>query len=469
MMKPLFLGAAFSVILAVFAPTSFVQASENEQDNFEVYEEDASLEIDNKENANNIGDGFEVYTAVESAQEESVVQTLALGAGTTVYKGENYALVYDYDYYSSHNSDLQKIFGTDEEKYLSHFVVSGMKEGRQGKESFDVLAYAAANPDLRNAFGNTLSSYYKHYINNGAAEGRVAVGSHSITNYVKSVSGYDLSGIYDYNYYVSKYEDVRRAFGLNDKAAFDHFLNYGLKEGRIAKADSDISIYNKFKPLGANLAKIRTNLWNIEFSPVYDYVYYMTNNPDVAKAVNYDSYSALRHFADYGIFEGRKGKETYNEIVYNNLKAQYEPNRFKNDFAKAKAVLDAVGWDLKAAFNWSAGMPYYGRNGLLPVVPDNGIDWFANFGFDNYKGNCYVAAGTFYEMATLLGYSPRQMAGMVPSRKGPLTPHSWVEIDMDGKTYVFDPNFDNGQRSGFKIWYGKSGTWRYTQYSPMHL
>lgn len=41
-------------------------------------------------------------------------------------------------------------------------------------------------------------------------------------------------------------------------------------------------------------------------------------------------------------------------------------------------------------------------------------------------------------------------------------PHSWTEIKQEGRTYVYDPNFRNETgRNGYKIWYGKKGTWRY--------
>lgn len=133
--------------------------------------------------------------------------------------------------------------------------------------------------------------------------------------------------------------------------------------------------------------------------------------------------------------------------------------------AQAVAVLDKVGWNLKAAFNWSAGMTYH----RFTADPDSGVNWFANYGFVNHYGNCYVMAATFLKMARVLGYEGRQMAGQVPSRKGGLTPHSWVELIIDGQTKVFDPDFTNNtNKSGFGFSYGTSGTWRYQSYYAMH-
>ena len=130
-----------------------------------------------------------------------------------------------------------------------------------------------------------------------------------------------------------------------------------------------------------------------------------------------------------------------------------------------------AGWDLKAAYYWSVDtLSYYGHG--KPDMPENGSPgtrWFADFGFEKHKGNCFVFAATFCEMARLLGYPCRQMYGQVPAARGGLTPHSWTEIDINGSTYVFDPEFQHATgKNGFMINYGTPGTWRYTAYTPMN-
>ncbi len=138
-------------------------------------------------------------------------------------------------------------------------------------------------------------------------------------------------------------------------------------------------------------------------------------------------------------------------------------------YAKAKAVLDQIGYDMEAVFDWCSGMPYYGHGKKdMPETAETGTRWYANFGFDEYRGNCFVMAATFYTMADLLGYEPRQMCGWVPARRGGLTIHSWVEVDIDGQTYVCDPDFTYGTgRNGLMIQYGQPGTWGYVSYEEM--
>ncbi len=131
----------------------------------------------------------------------------------------------------------------------------------------------------------------------------------------------------------------------------------------------------------------------------------------------------------------------------------------------ARNVLNSIGWDLRAAFNWSAGLTYY----RMTADPSPGSEWFANYGFQNGRGNCYVMAATFCYMARMLGYDAHQMAGLCPTISGGMNPHSWCEVVIGGTTYVFDPNFTNETgRNGYQISYGTSGTWVYTSYYRMN-
>ncbi len=124
-------------------------------------------------------------------------------------------------------------------------------------------------------------------------------------------------------------------------------------------------------------------------------------------------------------------------------------------YPEAEAILNQIGWDLKAAFNYSC-MKWV----KSPTDPSLGTHYYATVGYTRHTGNCYVMAGTFCELAKALGYNAVQITGVVPLRRGGLGPHSWVEID--GK--VYDPDYQvESRRSGFAIWYGKSGTWVYTK------
>lgn len=133
-------------------------------------------------------------------------------------------------------------------------------------------------------------------------------------------------------------------------------------------------------------------------------------------------------------------------------------------YVYASEILDQVGWNLRAAYNWCLGLKYV----HMVENPSLGSEWYAIYGYKNRKGNCYSMAGTFYYMAKLLGYDAHQIAGYVKTVNGK-SPHSWVEITIEGQTYVFDVSFENGRGiNGYYFTYGTPGTWMYTDYYEMN-
>lgn len=93
----------------------------------------------------------------------------------TVYGGLNYSPVFDAEYYCERYKDLKAAYGKNEAALFHHFIVHGMREGRQAIDTFNVLAYKARYSDLQKAFGENLPLYYQHYIQFGAAERRNAL------------------------------------------------------------------------------------------------------------------------------------------------------------------------------------------------------------------------------------------------------------------------------------------------------
>lgn len=117
--------------------------------------------------------------------------------------------------------------------------------------------------------------------------------------------------------------------------------------------------------------------------------------------------------------------------------------------------LNKHGWKLKKAFRYSCRLAYYGQS-FRTSSPEK----YALRGFKHGHGNCYVMAATFFIQAKLLGYKAHQVAGYVGT-----APHSWVTIKNKHGKYVYDPDFQHETgRWGYKIYYGKPGTWRYNSF-----
>lgn len=158
--------------------------------------------------------------------------TIEVDGDMVLYDGVDYSPVYDFQYYVSHYEDIKEAYGDDEEAAFRHFVESGMSEGRQASENFNVISYIYQYQDLRRVFGNDLKLYYRHYAECGFAEGRIAIGCLEMQDFVTEYDGVDYSDVYDYNYYVRHYKDVRDAYGYDDLAVLTQFVKYGMKMGR---------------------------------------------------------------------------------------------------------------------------------------------------------------------------------------------------------------------------------------------
>lgn len=69
----------------------------------------------------------------------------------------------------------------------------------------------------------------------------------------------------------------------------------------------------------------------------------------------------------------------------------------------------------------------------------------------NGGGNCYRFASLFSWLARYLGYDTAVIAGYVPAAGGGGAPHGWVEVYLDGETYICDP--DLAHEMGGSYWF----------------
>lgn len=261
----------------------------------------------------------------------------------TRYKGKDYSSIYDFKYYIEHNADIKQAYGDDDMAVLEHFVNTGMNEGRWASEEFNVNTYKNRYSDLRRAFGNNLREYYIHYINNGKKEGRSGSGTSEVEDAVTNYGGIDYSSVYDYQYYVDHNPDIKEAYGEDDAAVLDHFVNCGMSEGRQGNADFDVDYYRKEyddlrKAFGDDLKKYYmhyisnginegrngvdpdadsyTIYKGVDYADVYDYEYYRDHNDDIKETCGDDKRATLIHFVKYGMKEGQIASETFDVHYY---------------------------------------------------------------------------------------------------------------------------------------------------------
>ncbi len=100
------------------------------------------------------------------------------------------------------------------------------------------------------------------------------------------------------------------------------------------------------------------------------------------------------------------------------------------------------GTKLRTCYNWVVNNISY-QTLPIPLQPSEPgytqEEWYAIYGMEQRRGNCYCYAAAFAAMARQLGYSATMISGQVPLLAGGMGPHAWVEIYMNGATYICDP------------------------------
>ena len=129
--------------------------------------------------------------------------------------------------------------------------------------------------------------------------------------YTTVKDGVDYSAVYNYNYYKTMHTDVVKAIGDDPARILDHFVNYGMNEGRQAKAD-----FNVFS--------------------------YVVRYADLQNAYGYNYKAYYIHYINNGKKEGRIATGTENKakaesVLSGNWKNAYRTavnnyyNKFKDD------------------------------------------------------------------------------------------------------------------------------------------
>lgn len=210
---------------------------------------------------------------------------------------------------------------------------------------FDAAYYANRYPDLKAAFGNDESALLQHFIQYGMAEGRQG------------------SSQFDVYSYKNLYPDLRAAFGNNLKSYYMHYISSGKAEGR--------------KATGVNTLQNPITTYNgIDYSAVYDYNYYLKKYSDLAKIYTNDDIGLLAHFVNCGMGEGRQAKDSFDVFSYRN---QYQDLRvaFGNNLKSYYMHYISNG---KAEGRKATGV----KSIQNPITTYNGVDYSSVYDYNFY-------------------------------------------------------------------------------------
>ncbi len=153
-------------------------------------------------------------------------------------------------------------------------------------------------------------------------------------------------------------------------------------------------------------------------------LYYVEQNGSLARNKTVDGFTF-----------GADGKYTTNSEILDNKLSEIIQNHTNSNMTqeqKLKVVHDYV----RDNYN------YLKR----PFVQKGQTDWEKQYALDMLdmqKGNCYSFAALYYYLAKQIGYDAHAVIGTVGHEH---SPHGWVEIAMDGTTYIFDAEMEMAYR-----------------------
>lgn len=125
-----------------------------------------------------------------------------------------------------------------------------------------------------------------------------------------------VTDLFDAEYYAEQNPDVKAAFGNDERALLNHYLQHGMKEGRNFSKAFNLTLYKK---LYSDLAQVFGNNWEMYVTHYlnyginesrdgggeFDIVAYMKNNPDVVDAFGLNFAAIKNHYESFGKAEGR--------------------------------------------------------------------------------------------------------------------------------------------------------------------
>ncbi|MDP6040082.1 MAG: DUF5011 domain-containing protein [Candidatus Latescibacteria bacterium] len=216
---------------------------------------------------------------------------------------------FDPCWYLNNHPDLTQASGSGNlREVYEHWIVYGLREGRQSNANFSISAYRDRHPDLQDhSYGDALG----HWLSDGQGEGRDA-------------SPVKQTNVFDPVWYMVKHEMI----GQSRQWATDHWLQYGINEGRQSNAEFSISAYRDRHPdlHGLSYGDALGHWFSFgqaeerDASPVgpdeaFDPVWYATNHPDL---VGMNILEATQHWLDHGLGEGRQSNANFSIASYLN-------------------------------------------------------------------------------------------------------------------------------------------------------
>ncbi|WP_367290661.1 hypothetical protein [Laspinema palackyanum] len=227
---------------------------------------------------------------------QGVLPGLALAPPETEY--------FNAELYRLANPDL---IGLNPEQLQTHFTERGVAEGRRIIVPFDQNFYRLTNPDLAGLNNREL---FDHFINAGIDQGRPFSPIFDLDFYRENLEQLDPEIITQLTPVVE--QPVSPFILLDPDRPQPPSLNQNLFN-LFLETQLDIETDLDVEGLGVPVEELR----NVSFSPFFDPILYLNQNPTLAEAFGPNNrQKAIAHFALYGIKENRRSSLIFDPNFY---------------------------------------------------------------------------------------------------------------------------------------------------------
>lgn len=212
-----------------------------------------------------------------------------------------------------------------------------------------------------------------------------------------SVNAANLKDVFDAEYYAEQYPDLKAAFGNDEKALYQHFLTYGVKEGRVMNPIIDVV---KYREQYGDLQAAFGDNWDAyvehyfafgvneqrENGTDFDLLAYLEAYGDIKEAYGNDYVAVAKHYAEVGIAEGRE--EGSKEFIEAREAAEAEEEAEETAEAEDREEINKERVETTIYENGLRIEDYYNAKGKLSktvhYAPNGNV---TEFRYGYWKGN----------------------------------------------------------------------------------
>ncbi len=228
----------------------------------------------------------------------------------------------------------------------------------------------------------------------------------------------NLSLIYDYDYYVSKYSNLLSKIQNDRTAVLKYFLKYGMaaqhqaiatfdpvsyryanQDLRIAFRTDYAEYYRHYINFGKKEGRSATGVTTLKnavtkqngvnYASVYNYHYYTTKYQEVLEACGDDDIAVLAYFVKYGMPAQQQAIATFDPVSYRYANQDLRI-AFRSDYASY--------YTHYITFGKNEGRTTTGVTSLRnPVTKKNGVSYASVYGYYYYTANNSYVANTYGE------------------------------------------------------------------------